>query len=233
MARAGLVQNCHPWRGFQQRGSQSGHELVEDARALRSAKDEQMRRSIHWRGAQVKELRPHRNPRHLGIAEPLRRRREVDRCGLNSLAHQPVGHPRNGVGLESHGWNAAQNGRAHRRARSVAAHAQHRLRAKFAQVAYAGHNAYREHGESAELGMPGYLVERADFDQFQRKARGWDQARLHATGRAHEKHLRRVTRLELAGHGESGNDVSAGAAAGDENARNAKDGLRHVSSHRG
>jgi hypothetical protein len=62
------------------------------------------------------------------------------------------------------------------------------------------------------------MVQLADADELQRITGLGDKARFETARGADEEHLRAATGLELVGNGEGGDDVAAGAAAGDEDA---------------
>ena len=70
------------------------------------------------------EFRADRDAGDLGVAKPFGGGREIDRGRLNALADEAVGHAGDGVGLKGHGWDAAQNGRAHGRTGGVSADAE-------------------------------------------------------------------------------------------------------------
>jgi hypothetical protein len=110
---------------------------VEEARALRTAKDQQMRVGRSGR-LKAEKLRADGDAGDFGIAEPFGGGGEVDGGGLNPLADQAIGEAGHGVRLEGHGGNFEPQGRGHRRAGGVSADAEDDIRPEFADQALAG-----------------------------------------------------------------------------------------------
>ena len=144
---------------------------------------------------------------------------KVDRGGLDTLADEAVGEAGHGVGLEGHGGDFEPQGRGHRRAGGVSAHAEDDVGLEFADQLAAGKDAAGQAHQRAQAGDEGDVLELADIDEFQIEAGLGDEARLHAARGADEEHLGRVAGDQFASHGQRRNDVASGAAAGDEYAQ--------------
>ncbi len=93
MAGSSLVKNREPGHGFEKRRDNRGKRCIEEPSALRSAKDQQMRRSF-IRGRKAEEVRSHRNTCDLGIAKIGGSGWEANGCGLDALADETVRKPR-------------------------------------------------------------------------------------------------------------------------------------------
>ena len=205
--------------GCEQGWNQRRHEGVEDARALRASKDEQVGRGC-WIGCgQGEKLWADGDAGDLGVAKPFGRGGKVDGGGLDAFADEAIGHAGDGIRFKGHGGNAAQDGCSHGRAGGVAAYAEDYIGAEILDDFGAGQQTHGELGNGFEAGEERDLVEGADFDEFQFKAGCGNKARLHAASGAYEKDFGLVFGNQLVSYGESGDDVAAGAASGDEDAR--------------
>src|SRR5580658_11007301 len=80
VAQPALVQYGQPRHGIEQRGNHTRQMRVENACALRAAKDEHVRRTAWSR--EREELSAHGHAGELGMAEPLCSGGKVDRRGL-------------------------------------------------------------------------------------------------------------------------------------------------------
>ena len=92
----------------------------------------------------IKDLCPHRNTRHLGVAKVLHRPRKVHRRRADPLAQQPVRHPRNGIRLVRQRRNPLQHSRDHRGSARIAAHTHHHLRTKLPEQPHAVKHSQRK-----------------------------------------------------------------------------------------
>ena len=216
VARAALMEDGEARNGVKQLGENFGQMEIEDARALRAAEDEQVRRRGGGRRREGEELRADGNAGDLGVAEPLGRRFEVDGGGLDALADEAIGEAGYRVRLKGHRGNPEAQGRGHRRAGGVAAHAEDDVGLEVADQLVARPHAEGQAEQGAQAGKPGDVLELADIDQFQLEAGFGNQARLHAARRADKEDLGRVAGDQLARHGQRRNDVASGTAAGDE-----------------
>jgi hypothetical protein len=186
---------------------------------LGPSKDEQVRRSICRRWSQREKFRPDWNPRDLSIAEPFGGGRKVDGGRLDTLAYQAIRHPRHRVGLESHRRNAAQDGCAHGRTRGISSNSENDVGTELANDPGTGKQGQWQLGQGTKARGQGDLIQRANFNELQRKSSVRDHARLQAARGSDEEDLGMVPDHKFACDSEGWNDVTTGTATGDENAR--------------
>ena len=77
----------------------------------------------------------------------------------------------------------------------------------------------RQNDQGAEPRKERHVVERANIDEAQFEACIGDEADLHASLSADKQHFRTASHDQFIGHGKGWNNVAAGSAAGDEDAK--------------
>ena len=207
------MENGEAGDGIQQRRDDPGQMLVEDARALRTAEDQEVGRDG---SREREELRADGNAGDFGVAEPAGCRRKVDGGGLNTLADEAIGEAGHGIRLESHGRDFELQGRGHRRAGGVSAHAEDNVGPELSDQPLAGEDAAGQVHQCAQAGEQRYIFKLAYIHKFQIEAGLGHQATLHAARRADEEHFGFMVGDQFARHGQRRNNVTSGAAAGDE-----------------
>lgn len=195
-----------------------GHGLVEGLCALRSAEDEQARRRFGRFGLDAEERGADRDAGNGGVVEVACRLWKVDGCGGDEAAHEAVGEAGCGVGFEGQGGDVEEDGGEHGGSAGVAADAEDDVRFDCAQELEAAGDASGEVCEGFGAGEEAYVFELADLDEVEGEIGLGDETGLHASCGADETDLGVVMIAEFAGDGECGDDVAAGAAAGDEDA---------------
>ena len=157
---------------------------VEEARALRAAKDQQMRRG-RW-AAEGEELRADGNAGDFGVAEPFGGSGKIDGRGLHAFAHQAIGKAGHGVGLKDQRRNLEPQRGRHAGPGGVTADAEDHAGLELADQPLAIGDALRQADDGFEAGEQRDLVERARVDELEAKAGLGDEADSKAARRADE-----------------------------------------------
>ncbi len=213
--RSGLMHNRQPRHLVQQLGHNLRHRVVEDLRAIAAGRHQQSRRRTHRPWRQLKDLRPHRNPRHLSLAKVTRRLRKVHRRSSHSLAHHAVGHPRYRIWLVRQRRYAQQDRCDHRRPTRIATHAHHNLGLELAQQRHTPQHAHRQIGHRAQPRRQAYILQLSRPHQFQPKPRLGHQPRLQPARRTHKAHISSMLVAQLAPNRQRRNHVPTGPTPGD------------------
>ena len=161
------------------------------------------------------------------IVEPCGGRLEVDRGGLHAFSHEAVGESGHGIWLKGHGWDLEHERSGHARAGGITTDTKDGVGFEVADQSPAGENATREIDEGTQTGQERHVFKLANLDQVELESSGRDEAALHAACSTHEENFCRITRDQFASHRERGNDVTAGASAGNKYAQ-----VRQASSSR-
>jgi hypothetical protein len=132
-----------------------------------------------------------------------------------------------GIWLKGHGWNLEHERGGHRGAGGIATDTKDGVGLEVADQSPAGENAARQIDEGTQTHQERNVLKLAYLDQVELESSVGDEAALHAACSAHEENFCCVTRDQFASHRERGNDVTAGASAGNKYAQ-----VRQASSSR-
>ena len=139
-------------------------------------------------------------------------------AAFTNRATRRLANAGNYVRLEGHQRDVEHRTGEHRGAGGVSADAHDDIGTEVADDLRGLRDGARQVEESLESCCEADAIERADGDQFERKAGGGDDAGFHAARGSDKKHFGVVTGLEFLGDGDGGDDVAARASACDDDA---------------
>jgi len=160
----------------------------------------------------------HRNSRDFAIAAIFARFFEVYGSGGNDAGDEAVGESGDDVGLEGQSRDAMANGGEHRWTRGVASDADDDIRLEIANHAAGGPQGSRQIEHCPCPGREADILKGANFYEIEGKAGLRHEAGFNAASGSNKENFSGELLLKLVGDGESGNDVSSGASARDDDA---------------